>query len=232
MRIAIHQPQYLPWLPYCDKAGACDLFVYLDNVQYQKNGVQNRNQIKTAQGALWLTVPVHAQLGQTFAEITLGDKKWSRKHLQTLSQSYSQAAHRNLLEEFSSLLEKHWENLGELNIAVTEWLFDQLDIKTPRVRASALDASGVKEELVLAICRAAGATEYLSGPGAKEYQSPENFKAAGISLLYHHYQHPEYAQCHRSLGFLPQLSVMDLLLNTGPEAGNILKQGRLAPEPT
>jgi hypothetical protein len=231
MRVAIHQPQYLPWLPYFDKADACDLFVYLDNVQYQKNGVQNRNQIKTSQGPLWLTVPVHAQLGQTFSEVSLGDKKWPRKHLQTLAQSYSQAAHRSLLAEFSAPLEKPWENLGELNIAITEWLFQQLGIHTRRLRASTLNVSGAKEELVLAICRAVGATEYLSGQGAREYQSPDNFKSAGLSLLYHHYEHPEYAQCHRHLGFLPRLSVLDLLLNTGPEAGPILKQGRRAPEP-
>ena len=159
MRIAIHQPQYLPWLPYAAKAAACDLFVYLDNVSFQKNGVQNRNQIKTAQGLLWLTVPVHVHLGQTLNEITPDASPWARKHLSTLEQSYSKAAHRGLLENLSGLLEKPWPNLAELNIAVATWLFEQAGIKTPCVRSSTLPVSGIKEEMVLSICRATGATE-------------------------------------------------------------------------
>jgi hypothetical protein len=230
MRVAIHQPHYLPWIPYCDKAAACDVFVYLDNVAFQKNGLQNRNQIKTSQGPLWLTVPVHARLGQKLTEVTLADKKWVRNHVQTLSQSYSQAAHLSLLREMAALLEQPWQYLAELNIALTEWIFQHLHIKARRVRASELGVNGHKEELILAICRAVGAREYLSGQGAKEYQSPKNFKEAGISLQYHRYDHPVYAQGHHHLGFIPHLSTVDLLLNIGPASRDILSKGRLPAE--
>src|SRR5580765_832935 len=91
MIVAIHQPQYLPWLPYCDKVDSCDLFVYLDNVQYQKNGLQNRNQIKTATGPAWLTVPVHATLSKTIAETGIADLRWKNKHERSIEMNYARA---------------------------------------------------------------------------------------------------------------------------------------------
>ena len=80
MRVAIHQPQYLPWLPYCDKADQCDLLVHLDDVQFQRRGVQNRNQIKTPTGAQWLTVPVNASRDTLIQDVTIADALWQRKH--------------------------------------------------------------------------------------------------------------------------------------------------------
>ena len=68
MRLAIHQPHYLPWLGYLAKWASADVFVFLDTVQYEKNGWQNRNRIKTRDGAHWLTVPVHARLGAPIRE--------------------------------------------------------------------------------------------------------------------------------------------------------------------
>ena len=63
MKVGIHQPHYLPWLPYFIKIAKCDIFIVLDNVDFQKNGLQNRNQIKTDKGYQWLTVPVEHKLG-------------------------------------------------------------------------------------------------------------------------------------------------------------------------
>ena len=69
--VAIHQPHYLPWLGYLAKWAAADVFVFLDTVQYTKNGWQNRNRIKTATGPQWLTVPVHAKLGMGIDAVTV-----------------------------------------------------------------------------------------------------------------------------------------------------------------
>jgi hypothetical protein len=226
MMVAIHQPQYLPWLPYCDKAACADVFVFLDNVQYQKNGVQNRNQIKTAAGALWLTVPVNASVKTTVAQTPLADTHWPVKHLKTLRQNYSRAAHGELLDELETLLMESWPTLAELNIAITEWMFRHLAMDTQCVRASCLDVNGEKEELVIDICREVGAKHYVSGQGARAYQNAERFAAVGVELLYHHYEHPEYPQCYPKLGFLPHLSALDLLLNTGAKAGEYLRIGR------
>ena len=53
MIVSIHQPQYMPWLPYFSKIASCDTFVFLDDVQFQKNGIQNRNQLKNSQKILF-----------------------------------------------------------------------------------------------------------------------------------------------------------------------------------
>jgi len=230
MIVAIHQPQYLPWLPYCAKAAACDVFVYLDNVQFQKNGVQNRNQIKTAQGAQWLTVPVHASLDANLNKTPLADDRWSAKHLRTLQQSYARAPHVEMLDELGALILRSWASIADLNIAVTDWMFGRLGVGARCVRASTLGVAGHKSELVLAICQALGCDTYLSGSGAKAYQSAESFAAAGVGLRYHRYRHPEYSQCYPKLGFLPELSALDLLLNEGSAAPEFLSSGQLADE--
>ena len=58
MKIAIAQPTYLPWLGYFDLIDQVDAFVFLDNVQFEKQSWQQRNRIKTPTGLQWLTVPV------------------------------------------------------------------------------------------------------------------------------------------------------------------------------
>jgi len=225
--VAIHQPQYLPLLPYCDKADNCDVFVYLDTVQFQKNGVQNRNQIKTASGATWLTVPVSVSLGDTIAETSLASNSFARKHLATIKQSYARAEFKELLmQPLECIFSQSWSCLAELNIAITELLFENLRIKSKRIRASELDVAGSKDDLILAICRSVGADVYFSGKGAQSYQDEEKFRHHGVTLRYQEYKAPEYRQCFPELGFVPDLSALDLLLNMGQESRAVMISGR------
>jgi hypothetical protein len=224
--VAIHQPQYLPWLPYCAKAAGCDTFVYLDTVQYQKNGLQNRNQIKTSGGAMWLTLPVNARLGQPIREIRIAGEGWAKKHISSIGQSYARAPFLSLFNDgLRPLLEQRWDSLADLNITVTDWLFARLDIHCRRVRASALDVAGAKDDLVLDICEQLGATVYLSGQGAKAYQDAARFAARGIELRYLEYRNSPYHQCHPAVGFVPALSALDLILNTGDQAHAVMMTG-------
>ncbi|HEY4759990.1 MAG TPA: WbqC family protein [Thermoguttaceae bacterium] len=224
--VAIHQPQYLPWVPYCAKAALCDVFVYLDTVQFQKNGVQNRNQIKTPQGAQWLTVPVNASLQCSIREICVADQRWQKKHIQSIQQNYTRAPLVEwFMQDLRPILEKEWKYLADLNIAVTEWLFSRLGIACKRLRASELNAAGSKDDLVISICREVGATAYLSGQGAKIYQDDNKFKEQGIDLRYQIYQNQEYPQCHSAIGFCKDLSALDLILNTGRQARDFMLAG-------
>ena len=99
MKIAIHQPQYFPWPPYVHKVMSADIFVYLDAVQFSKNGLQNRNQVKTNHGAIWLTVPVKHEFGKTIREIEIADLKATSKHWKTLQANYSQTLGFNRWQE-------------------------------------------------------------------------------------------------------------------------------------
>lgn len=222
--VAIHQPQYLPWLPYLAKANSCDVFVYLDNVQFQKNGVQNRNQIKTANGPYWLTVPVNASLDVTIKDTTIDNfQPWASKHLKSIEHAYARAPHKNLIDDgLRQLLMRDWSFLSELNIAVSEWMFEFLDIRCKRIRSSELVANGAKDELVIDICREVGASQYLSGEGARVYQDPAKFDLAGIVLEYQQYDFRAYAQCFSKQGFLPAMSGLDLILNLGDRSRDFL----------
>lgn len=223
--VAIHQPQYLPTLRYFAKAAACDIFVHLDTVQFQREGYQNRNMVKTAQGARLLTVPVTANLQTPIAEAAIADQRWVDKHSKTLIQEYGKAPYYSWLrDEFLPLLQSGFTKLAELNIATTDWCCRRLGIECRQLRASELSVTGTKTDLVVDICQAVGAGTYYSGTGARAYLEPAAFAAAGIELRFQHFTHPKYPQLHEEQGFLPDMAAIDLLANTGPRAREILRE--------
>ena len=228
--VAIHQPHYLPWLPYLDKADSCDIFVYLDNVQFQKRGFQNRNSIKNSLGPMWLTVPATARRTTRIDEVTIAGTDWKKRHVRSIREGYSAAPYLSFFENaLCPILQNEWELLSDLNIATCEWMLGVLQIESRRVRASHLDVQGRKSDLIIDICKALGADVYLSGPGARVYQDPQNFARNGIQLLYHGYSAKSYPQCHKKLGFVKDLSALDLILNLGPSSRKVMLDGRFAP---
>jgi hypothetical protein len=227
LTVAIHQPQYLPWPAYFDKADQCDVFVHLDTVQFQRAGFQNRNQIKTAHGPLWLTVPVHASRPDLINEVRIAPEPWAPKHVETVFRAYSRAPHLDWFRcEVADMLAQPWERLVDLNLAIARRFFACFGIRARQIRASEIDVTGSKDDLIIAICRALGADTYLSGEGARAYQDPQKFVDAGIELKYQSYAAAEYAQCHAGLGFLPNLSALDMVLNLGVRARDALMAGR------
>ena len=116
MILAAHQPQYLPWLGFYQKMARCDAFDYLDEVQYKKREFQNRNKVKTAQGALWLTVPVktRGRREQRIRDVRLGDEgDWARRHWQSLRHHYRAAGHFSEHEAFfKNFYGRRWDLLA------------------------------------------------------------------------------------------------------------------------
>lgn len=218
MIVSIHQPQYLPWLPYFLKIAESDVFILLDSVDFQKNGIQNRNQIKTAQGASWLTVPVKHQLGQKILDIEINNSvDWRKKHWNTIFQNYGKASSfKAYLSDLESLYSQEWNSLVEINIRILEMLLRWMKIPTKIVRSSQMNAKGKASELVLNLCLEAGATSYISGTGGKNYLDEDAFKSAGIIINYNSPALPSlYPQMHTKAGFLNDLSALDILLNCG-----------------
>jgi hypothetical protein len=224
--VAIHQPHYLPWLGYLAKWAAADVFVFLDTVQYTKNGWQNRNRIKTATGPQWLTVPVHAKLGMGIDEVPVaGTQPWAARHRRAIEHAYAGAPylarHRAALERFYA---EPWERLTPLALASAEWLARAIGVTPPVRRASSLGPMPDEPtERLIAICDAVGADTYLAGRDGATYMNLARFEAKGIRVLYQSYTHPEYSQLHGE--FAPFLSGLDLLLTHGDEALAILRSG-------
>ncbi len=221
--VAIHQPHYLPYLGFFDKMQRADLFVYLDHVAFTP-GWQNRNYIKTSTGRTRLTVPVarRSRGGPIRGASIAQGADWQRRHEATVRQGYARAPHLDMCAELLGLLYHHpWTNLGMLNLACDLHLTRMLGITTPWVLSSSLgEFSQTKTALLAEICRRLGAATYLAGDGCASYLDPGVMEMAGIELRWQGYRPPRYPQLHE--GFVDNLSVLDLLMNAGPEAGRIL----------
>lgn len=234
MIVAIHQPHYLPWLRYCDKIARADVFVALDDVEFNKNGWQNRNKVKGPSGPQILTVPVLHRLAQPIHEVAVRpDQPWARKHLRTIEQSYARAPY---LSTFHDALERiyaaSWDRLVDLNLEMLRWHLDALGIPTPIVRSSELGVQGRATQRLVDLVRKVGGTAYLTGAYALQvYLDPAVMREAGIQLLIHEWESPEYGQPHPSAGFFRDLATLDLILAEGPRSREILASGgRVAEE--
>jgi hypothetical protein len=225
--LVVLQPGFLPWLGFFDQMRRAGVFVYYDDVQYDKHGWRNRNRIKTPSGPHWLTVPTrHAGLGKpSILDVEVETTApWARKHIGTIRQYYRDAKWLDrYLPELSDLLQRPWRRLVDLDLAVSRQMADWLGITTPTLRASELGIRGERSERLVALCQYLGVTRYLSGNAAQSYLDVDLFARHGISVEWQNYAHPVYPQLHGE--FVPYLSAIDLLLNCGDESGRILREG-------
>jgi hypothetical protein len=230
--VAAHQPSYLPWLGYLDKMAKADLFVVMDDLQYEAQNFQNRNRAKLNHGAGWLTVPL--ERGAQSDRIC--DKRiqnggspkehWQRKTWATLKVHYGKAPH---FADYAPALEdvftRRWERLVDLDLHILELARSWLGIARPVLLSSSLALEGQKTARIIDMCRKVGAKVYLSGRGGSTaYLDPAAFHAAGITLAWQSYAHPSYPQRYPELGFIPNLCFLDLVLNCGPASREIFQR--------
>ena len=226
MRVSIHQPHYLAWLPYLGKIMHSDCFVLLDDVEFTRNGFQNRNRIKTAQGPLVLTVPVKQKLSQKILQVEVPDDGWRKKHWTTLQQAYAKApffaAYREPLQSFFA---QPWPNLADPTCAMLEWLLEALGGGIRVVRSSSLGIETSSTQRLVDIVRAVGGTSYLSGAHALQaYLDPAIFQANHLPLELFDFSCPVYTQTFGD--FVPNLAALDALFQVGPEtARELARQG-------
>jgi len=219
--VTVLQPGFLPWLGFFDQMIRSDVFIYYDDVQFDKHGWRNRNRIKTPKGPAWLTVPVRhsGHHGQSILGVEIDNSKnWARKLIATISQNYARSpfCEAYVSELGDVLCAPTWERLVDLDLRLIELMRRWLNISTKTVRASALGIDGTQSGRLVALCRHFGADRYLSGNAAKSYLQQELFDEAGISVVWQDYVHPTYRQLHGE--FVPFLSALDLILNLGPDS--------------
>jgi hypothetical protein len=201
------------------KIARSDRFVILDTAEFQKNGVQNRNMIRTGNGPQYLTVPVQQRLGTKTMDVQIADQKWQRKHWKAIEQNYAKARY---FSTYAPVIEtwylREWGNLCDLNIVILHDLLMMLGISTPVQKASDLPHTEARStDMLIHICQSTGAREYISGPGGKAYIDEAKFEGAGINLLYEPPMLPRtYPQRYPNLPFAADLSALDILLNCGP----------------
>lgn len=227
-RLAIVQSSYIPWKGYFDLIRAVDEFVLFDDVQYTKRDWRNRNQIKTKNGLLWLSIPVNVsgRYLQKIRDVTVEDRGWACRHWRNITSSYARAPHfARYRDDLASAydraaLETH---LSCVNRIFLEVICTMLDIQTRITSSMDYEVTEGKTARLISLCQQASATEYLSGPSARAYIEPEAFARAGITLTFADYGgYPEYEQLYPP--FVHSVSVLDLLFSVGPESRRYMKE--------
>jgi hypothetical protein len=224
----MHQPHYLPWLRYIHKLASSDVFVILDDVQFTKNGWQNRNKIKGAQGPVCLTVPVRDPAFKPINAVEIdAQSAWREKHWKSLLFTYSKAPFfRRFGPVFEQALAEPWERLAPLNCHLIRALCQGFGIRTSLVLSSTLEVQGASTERLVRICQVLGADRYLTGAYAMGNHMDERmFGNCGISVEIQAWECPQYRQQFPGVGFLPDLSGVDLLFNEGPGGLRLLLGG-------
>jgi UDP-2,4-diacetamido-2,4,6-trideoxy-beta-L-altropyranose hydrolase len=229
--LAIAQPTFLPWSGWYDLVDQVDFLVLLDDVAFSKQSWQQRNRIRTPDGLSYLTVPVltAGKLGQRICDTRIAGTAFVQKILRTVAQNYRRAKFFDrYYPELCAVLERcaASESLSDLNCGLIEWLGAQLGVVTPSVRSSQLGVGGKRGAHVAMLCEHFGAKTYISPPGAEDYLIEDRleFDQRSIAVEIHVYEHPVYRQCFEP--FEPYASALDLLLNEGDHAGDILRSGR------
>jgi hypothetical protein len=225
LKAAIHQPQYFPYAGFFHKLSLADVFVIMDDVQYDKR-FTNRNRIIRPNGEMWITVPINKdhKFSPNFMVEINNDLDWKEMHLRKISHSYSKAKFFHLYKDyFESLYSKDWNLLFELNLETIKQVIKWLGIKIDIVRESELKVSGESTQRLANVCKALGADTYVSGSGGTRYLDEKVFGEKNIRLEYQKYRCRPYLQ-HLSEQFIPNLSIIDILANVGPGSLQLISE--------
>jgi hypothetical protein len=204
MRVAIHQPNFMPWLGWWHKAAMADKFILFDTVQYAAKQFQNRTQIRQKHGGMWLTVPTKKHQETLIKDVKIANEhQWVRPMLKTIQLQYQKA-----------------ESLLKLNLFFIVECGMWLGISPKWVLASDLKTTGEGQQYLADLVKEVGGDQYVTGSTHKDYHEPEVFERAGIEVIDQNFQHPEYDQ--QRPGFVPDCSVVDLYFHYGPASKDII----------
>lgn len=230
-----HQPAYLPWLGLLHKASLCDVFIYMDDVQFLDRDFIHRNRIITPDGnVIWLTVPVDRKNSSSLKIKNIrikddrGSKSWRYKHWSTLKSCYGKSKY---FKDYASFfewlyLDNQWEYLSDLNLALLRQIFFWFNIKAEIIVASEHSFQEKKSDLVLEHCRKFQANTVITGTQGKNYINQQDFFSEGIKVVFQEYMHPIYNQGLKK--FASHLSFVDLFFRYGPESKAIAFQDNIS----
>ncbi len=223
MKVVISQPRYLPVVSYLQRLYNADIFVFLDNVQRQYLGVENRNKILVNGKLKWLTIPVSSSRLEKIYKSQIGGSDWVKEHKNKIFEAYKKHKYFDM-----KYLDLYYQSVEETLIKIGYNYADTLihlvinackifDFKPRVIRATELnlpDAKGV--ENLFNIAKAVGANIYVSGSNGRQYGVKEYFEARGIKVLFHDPKIEPYPQ-KGSQEFVPWLCFFDTLFNIGLE---------------
>ena len=226
-KVAIVQSNYIPWKGYFDLIAAVDEFILYDDMQYTRRDWRNRNQIKTPQGVQWLTVPVvvKGKYHQKIRETEIDGTEWAATHWKSIAANYKRARYYREVSEWLEpiYLAQEYKTISELNRILIEAICNYVELETKITNSWDYVLVEGQSERLADLCRQSKATEYVSGPNARNYLNEDVFKRQGIKVTWILYDgYAEYPQLWGR--FVHNVSILDLLFNCGKTAINFLKK--------
>ncbi|MBC1474275.1 WbqC family protein [Listeria grandensis] len=219
--IAIHQPNFLPWIGFFHKIFQADEFIYLVNVKYSATNFQNKALIygmdKTP---LRLTVPLKKKpdlLNEKIINIAPPNHKWKEKHLTQFRDVYRKAPYFDkvypMLEE---IYQENHDLLATLNISIINKILAYLDYEGTVTYAEEITNMMGKTNRLVDLVEKESGTIYLSGKSGADYLDVTAFEAKGINVQYQEFKHPIYAAKFGD-NCLENLSIIDWMMYESPE---------------
>lgn len=223
MKVAAHQPNYIPWLGYFAKLASADIFIFLDDVQLpQGRSYVHRSKIHAHPGGTWLSAPIRREERQLIREVRFADGDWRRKHQATLFHTYRKAPFFDpVMQLVEAIYGVDTDSLAHFNMNAVQAIAGHLGLSCRFELSSTFDVAQCSDDRLIELVKAVGGDTYVSGAGGQNYQNPEKFEAAGIALCVREYRPRPYPQSpgpQGQGGFVPGLTVLDALFNLGPGA--------------
>ncbi len=226
--IAMHQPNYIPWLGYFYKISQSNIFVFVDDCQFSSSGMHSYHYIKSPQGLFRLRIPVdykHVSKSSINEVRTKDELNWKKYHLKILMHNYKKSRHfEEVFQDFSNLLLKNYQNLADMDQAIIMFFCNKLGINTKFKISSSIPINSTKEERIIEICKYLNGNVYYSGTGARAYQREEYFIQNNINLVYSDFKPFQYYQPWGK--FESNVSILDYLLEYGYDWSRVLENQR------
>lgn len=219
MIVAVHQPNYLPYLGFFNKMEQSDIFVIYDDAQFNKEDFQHRNKVRIHHGWKYLTVPVEKKRMPIMDirirnELVTKGIAWQEAHLKEIGDNYKDTPYYAPYEDhLETIYAGKYDKLIDLNMDLIGILKDAFDIRTKISFASELGFTSKSTERLVDITEALRGDTYLSGPAGRDYLDVSLFNRRGINVEFQDFKHPAYKQ--RYEGFIPNMSAIDALFNIG-----------------
>jgi hypothetical protein len=219
--VAIHQPNFFPWLGYFNKIARSDAFVFLDDVQFPKTGGVwcNRVQLLVADEPKWVSAAVERNYHgtRTIREMQFAASEWRQTAFRSIEGNYRKhPCYAEVMPVLQPLIENGETSVAAYNIRAIRTIAERLGLDVSHLHCSSeIEHAGASNERLCSLTLAVGGVTYMCGGGADSYQEEAVFTAHSVALMRQSFVHPTYPQRRRKEGFVPGLSIIDALMNVG-----------------